>query len=76
MLTTGGAATEPQDSLALEQNFDEEGKGGSAHNLPIVDFPLDAHGEFQSDMKRSLIETSLITQLEGEISNLLGSIKV
>ena len=71
-----GADLEPQDFSALEKNFDEEIKGGGAHNLPIVDFPLDAHGEIQNDMKRSLIETSLVAQLEGEISNLLGSIKV
>ena len=40
-----GAELEPQDFSALEKNFDEEIKGSSAHNLPIVDFPLDAHGE-------------------------------
>ena len=40
-----GADLEPQDFSALEKNFDEEIKGGGAHNLPIVDFPLDAHSE-------------------------------
>ena len=44
MLATG-AELEPQDFSALEKNFEEEIKGGGAHNLPIVDFPLDARGE-------------------------------
>ena len=54
---------------------DEEGSK-LEERLPIVDMPMDGTEPQASSLKRNIIETKLISQLETEISGLLGSIKV
>lgn len=47
------------------------------NQLPIVDMPVGSDSNIESmKLNRAQLETKLVNQLESEISNLLGSIKV